>query len=1173
MNRPRYRAPAVVATLVSVLAVCLSPAAAEEKPVLHLLAPSEDYANQYDPLIAESALRLVAAELAARHGTASHFWPADHLQRVRQDAYPRVEITSRVFPRTPHLRLRRRGNVFDFFASPRGRSYVHIARYVRKLPAKTHVGIMFPASWSGRKTVTATVSDVRLNGDPFRAYRRADIGECYKPGEVSREGDKHTVTTHGFEPKGNWRERGPFLYRTCDGDFEIAARVDNIVGEGGYYGLALMCRTGLEPDAESVALLSLVRSVHAAFGGPTHIRMRHIRDLGAHAVVPRLLTGADEAKPLASVPATYVSWEQLTRSIDELAEAILEGLKHEGIVPKTPPAGPRLPTPAQQGTLAGARKLALKVSSGEVLAAAGEVDQVLNSCPTCPQAHFTAALCGALLACQDVYGAFHERGRYLAGPVSHMLLARRLGGAVGAGERLSEAWVRLACGYPRAAMEALESIPPDKRNSPEARALAMFITEDHRALTEQTVLGATPIEQLAWIRATQSCGLDESLQTVPARLARDARTCALLPLYRSVGVGPGHTFSRLRIILAFARDASDLLTCPDIPAQKRRAIGRRMARALRQTPKDDLRELARVVAWAAFQRGLGEDPADALAPLTELYLEAMALPVGPTAENGGIRWRSISVHDFAELQRGLLVRTVYRRVKFLGSMLGVPEETEKFCRRLAEGMREVPGAGEFFRAMGDSYLGQAAPATASLKAFLNTRAGRAAAGLNWAAPHFRNIARGVDYALPPGRGTWEWQKLCELSDWIDGRRVHPYAYLALGVDDHAADVFSALSWRAGSVDPAERFRARMEYDTALMTNVAYYARYFGQEAEAKRIYERLIELRPKDVTNYRNLAHWYYGNRQTDKGIEVCQRAADECEYTVGLSNLLGTMAEWLIEQNRPEEALAWGRIASRSYSYRGLAGLGLALAANGMVGEALVVFRRAAERYSTGTHGLTQLILQEKLGFDRLSEEIQSLVKLHQRMRDKVAEAVSSGCVAAGGDCASLERLYEGPLSFVPLDERARQLMVNAVYQRRFDAALDHAGRLARLSRLSADEAILAHAARRLTKRQRQTAWVDEQLRLHLNDRLLAAVVKHCLGEIPLKDLPQTARRKGPRAYRFFLIGVEAERKNDLRGAIGAYEQARWLIAPSFASRVPRRWIEILKPDAPTTGQAAKGQ
>lgn len=55
------------------------PSAASQpiQPIVHLLAPTHEYAAKFDCLVPEAALRLAAIDLAARHGKYARFWPVD----------------------------------------------------------------------------------------------------------------------------------------------------------------------------------------------------------------------------------------------------------------------------------------------------------------------------------------------------------------------------------------------------------------------------------------------------------------------------------------------------------------------------------------------------------------------------------------------------------------------------------------------------------------------------------------------------------------------------------------------------------------------------------------------------------------------------------------------------------------------------------------------------------------------------------------------------------------------------------------------------------------------------------------------------------------------------------------------------------------------------------------
>jgi len=61
--------PSLAATLIAMAPVCIA-ATDQAEPVAHLFAPPDDYTARCDPLIAEAAMRLVSAELAARRAGA-----------------------------------------------------------------------------------------------------------------------------------------------------------------------------------------------------------------------------------------------------------------------------------------------------------------------------------------------------------------------------------------------------------------------------------------------------------------------------------------------------------------------------------------------------------------------------------------------------------------------------------------------------------------------------------------------------------------------------------------------------------------------------------------------------------------------------------------------------------------------------------------------------------------------------------------------------------------------------------------------------------------------------------------------------------------------------------------------------------------------------------------------
>ncbi|MHC4716720.1 MAG: hypothetical protein ACYS5V_07110, partial [Planctomycetota bacterium] len=483
---------------------------------------------------------------------------------------------------------------------------------------------MAAAARNRRGRQSATISDVRLNGEAFEGYRRVDIGKPYEPSQVDHAAGTWTFQTYGYEVGDKkYFAVGPMFCKTIEGDFQIECKATDFTSTRGEFKAGLICRESLEREATVLANWSIGRWVGGHVCGPHDRGGWTVFDDAWHPISVTLASAGERKTEIAKGLIAYASWAHMIGRAEQLADAIRAGLARELKLDLSNPRPARHATDAQLAGLDKARSLALEVNPGKVLSAAREVDRVLNASGACPEAHYTAAVCGSVLACQDKYGAFHERGRYLAGPASHWLLARRLAKAARGQDTLAGAWLMFATGYPRAAMDAVRSLPAEAADTAEVRALKMFITKDFRPLTPDGAIQAAPIEQLAWVEAAQECARIDLLGAAPVQMARKARCCALLPLYRSVGVGPGHTVSAMAPGLAFARDAYDLLTCPHLPEAKRRAVAEKMCDSLGLPAGDDLEASARSIAWHVFRNGLGGQMGDALAALAELYAVAM----------------------------------------------------------------------------------------------------------------------------------------------------------------------------------------------------------------------------------------------------------------------------------------------------------------------------------------------------------------------------------------------------------------------------------------------------------------------------------------------------------------------------------------------------------------------
>ncbi len=226
------------------------------QPVLHLLAPSADYAGRYDSLIPEAALRLTAIDLAARYGACARFWAVDQLRGVPADAYPRLQVSDEKMPPMPYLKIVRRGDSFFFSASVDGKDYLPISSLELPMAAGVHVGLWGPFDPHGLGGHTSA-SDVRLNNRPVAAPERATIGTPLKPSTINIADGAWTIETRGSAelPKDDDRERGEFLHVPAQGDFELTARLEVPDESAKAYPGVLVCREGFDLDSPTVGII------------------------------------------------------------------------------------------------------------------------------------------------------------------------------------------------------------------------------------------------------------------------------------------------------------------------------------------------------------------------------------------------------------------------------------------------------------------------------------------------------------------------------------------------------------------------------------------------------------------------------------------------------------------------------------------------------------------------------------------------------------------------------------------------------------------------------------------------------------------------------------------------------------------------------------------------------
>lgn len=1148
-------------------------------PVLHLLAPSHEYAANYDCLIPEAALRVAAIDLAARTGKYARFWPVDQLDQVPADAWPRVQISWEKMPPMPYAKLVRRGDLFTFLASSDGKQYVTTGQVRLQMPAKTFVGFFAYYDPRGNQ-VQVTVRDLRLNGRPLAEPQHRSIGKPSKPAEYDLTPGAWTITTYGTPPENDnqqrktWRETGEFACVATEGDFELAGLFDP-PEPGAEYGVpVLMCRAGLERESTVAILYLSTEGTTGLSSSPPYTFCRPHWLNEAHLLHADLLTGNGRSKRIASVPVSYVNWEVLTDCAQQFANQIRQGLANELRLPLTGHPKSVAASDEQVERLDKARQAALQVASGEVLAAARLVDSVLDEAPLCPAAHYTASLCGTVLTLGDMYGRFYEGGRFLAGPLSHWLYARELAAPQQPAEILSSAWLMLATGYPDAALAAVRNLPEPQMNSPEGKALVMFATRDYRPLPKHKVSEATRIEQLAWVIACRQCNRDSLIKEEGPWLAQNARSPAYTVLLRT----GNFSSPSLGISLAYSNSVADLLGDDRISPEKRRSIAHRFAAMLKTVPSDNLREPASALAASIHKMGPmfitgSEEISDRIAVLFDLYAAALATPAGPVIPASGLRWQSLSPHDVAEQQRGTSLLALFDHAQMLKTMLGVPEECMHYCQAVAKGAASVEGAGSFFEAYGLTGTDKVGKTLGLLAKTLQTPFGKrivtTACIVQTMAERLPVPGKG-ETILRPGRGAWEWAYLC-VAAMRDGSGVDSdaLAWRCLAADSHAYIPLEVLYWRTGDPAVVEGFLDRIPYNMTVLVQAANYVANRGPNSRYLEICRKMIELAPDSPEGYSKLAGYYSARYELAQAIDVIREAAENCEPSIQLTNLLGTGAVWLVKENRLDEALEWGRMSATSYSFAGLKGLAVALAANKQIEEAEEVWRQIAYRYDSGADEYMQFLLEHNRPDKVILDEIQALMKNHPTTRDAVAYDASRGFCLAAADPALLEKAYAGPLSFVPPVQQKMRLLTCAMYAKRFDEAVEYGLAAEDLKPLPVYERVWLHAAMRLSGRKERIREVEGKLR-QAGKIDISPHIQYLLGEMDWNQLHRHSREGYTKAYAFWLRGIEREIAGDLAGAVDDYRIAASVRNNGDAVWLSYYWHKALVKKLPAATQAA---
>jgi tetratricopeptide (TPR) repeat protein len=1132
----------IAVTLLLSLFVTYSIGAQPDKIAIHLEAPDEAYTHKYDPLVAEASLRAVAGALASQHNIYAKFTPASS---KRNKVFPRITVSPAPLPPVKTLRLVRRGDLFIYLAKVGHYDFIELHRQTVSMPKKTYVGIMVSAYYD-RNIVEAQFSNIRLNGKVVNAFQTADIGVMNRAGKFKITKNVVNIKSYGAEYKRNWEQqtRGAFAYVASEGDFVLDATVDKHRGKGFWQSAGLTCRAGLTTTNPVTGVFAIDNRMWATAGGCTPPFKRFLWNEMAYLHEARVFlhTGPNQRQQIAQRIINTRTWDELTASALELTSATLTGLEKPLALDKADAVKTGQLDKLQSSALNSARAMAVRAKPGLILAAAKKVSAVLNTQSRSPEAHYTAALCGALLTLQDPYGHFHNRARFLAGPLSFWVMGRRLAKPKRPQDKLAAAWLAFACGYPNAALRQLKTLAPKERSSAEGKALRMFITRDYRPLTPRTAPSASTLEQLAWVWACQQCKRTDFLRDAPGQLARQSLMAAILPLQITTEVGAGHAHTTAAINLAIAADAEALLKADDLPEPNRAKAAKLLASLCGVSGEGKLPSVAKRLAHALRRdSGMASWNSTAKVLVDELYTSAKKQPSGPVTLRKDVVWQVMPVSDFAELQCGRFVLALYGRARFIGQMWGVPDAAREFCDEVATFTKSMSGVFTFFHALKPIYDDQPAKAKAETLTFLQSRTGRLPATASFVISELpeKSWKHKLLQKLMahPGRGGWEWARLASVPEVMGIHSTFTHASHVARVDSYAMEAPRRLSYLAESVIWGESFSQRLPYHVKWINWLAWWARYLGNDEKAIDAYEKLLVLEPNNASHYSALANLFAANGKLGKAIDVAERAVKACEDTVTLSNLMGHTAERLVDEGRKDEALKWGLRAAQSYSYSGLHGYAVALEANGRTKESVQVFRAIAMRYRSGIRSYISSLVRAKADMAVFTSETQALLKMYPRSKGYVHDYVQHGLWREAADTGILDKLYKGPLSFHPVDGQKRWLLLHSMLTRDYPRAIRAYQALKKVQKPYQYCVLLAYGAARLGKLKDAQAEIRADLKVGAKKKWLGAHMRFALGEIDRKELDKSSSDTFARLTAHWLAGVQAESAGDMSAAYKCYQ------------------------------------
>lgn len=752
---------------------------------------------------------------------------------------------------------------------------------------------------------------------------------------------------------------------------------------------------------------------------------------GAHKINVVLATAPGSEKVIATRDVSWKTFDEISQAVNSLSADALKNLS-AALNLHFPENVKNLPDTAENiEILKKARAQSLLVHSGKIYGASKEIDKVLSANPYSAEAHYDAALCGAMLGYQDLFGRFHDRPRYLAKPLANLLFAEELAAPKSLDDKMTKCWVEYLCGYPVPAKKIVDSFSEKEATTPEAHAIKMFITRNFTLLHDDKRLDAAPIQQLAFMYAAQDCGATAGLDEMPDKMCSKSKTSAFFTTYSGATVSLEHGYTTKGITFALARDSYDLLRNEDIPLNTRQAIAKKLADILAISSEGNIKILSKRISSTLRRNNRDFKVSAVIAAMMPLYDAAIkASEKEPQSAAEKYKWQTISLRDFAELQRSILLMRISRRLRFMAYTWSVIDSAAALSNNIAKSVsKSMPEMSKYFEGFAICLTDEKEKQKELAKSILNSPLGEqctikfAIAG-NWSG----FMGRKVDMGFIPGRGCWQWHTLvqCSLHSFKHGNLYWPSVNMVFASDPYSAVAIPGYIWRTKSfscLDTPE-MRERAKYDMGVLTDAAWMAKGMKKYDEAEKYFNQAISSGRAGVNTYHWFVDLYIEEGKKDKAIEIALQAAKKFDDSVGASNLQGKLAVLLVEKGRNKEALEWGKKSACSYSSMGLNGLAVALEANGKIKEAHDVFEAKAMRYRDDMDDYLNFLMRHDYSVDEIVNAISELGQEYPNNKKRLADTVLR-CIKKNPKYYDvLEKAYAGPLSYVDKDERKKQLV-----------------------------------------------------------------------------------------------------------------------------------------------------